>query len=243
MAANPLQDKKVVVIGGASGIGLAVAEAALVHGARVVVASSNPGNVAAAVKRLGDGVEGSAVDVRKEDDVAAFFARLGAFDHLVFTAGDWGALGGGTLKDLDLAAAAAGFTVRFWGALAAIKHGHDQIAAGGSITLTDGMIAHRPWRGAAVGSAMAGAIEHLAQALAVDLAPVRVNAVCPGLVMTERLAGAPAEQRQFFQRFTDGQPLPRAATLAEAAEAYVYLMRAGYTTGQVLRVDGGRSVV
>lgn len=243
MASTSLQEKKVVIIGGASGIGFAVAQAALEDGASVVVASSQAANVDAAVGRLGAGSEGGAVDVRNEADVARFFTEVGAFDHLVFTAGDWGARGGGSLHELDLAAAGAAFTVRFWGAVAAIKHGCRQIAENGSITLTDGMIAHRPWKGAAVASAMAGAIEHLTAGLAVDLAPVRVNAVCPGLVMTDRIRLAPAKQRERLTRFTDGQPLARAAEPAEVAQAYLYLMRGGYTTGQVLRVDGGRSVV
>ncbi len=243
MSDRGLAGQTVVIIGGTSGIGLAVAEAACADGAKVVVGSSGADRVEAAVARLGGDARGASVDVKDEGHLRRFFDEIGAFDHLVFTAGDWGARPGGPLADLDLALAAGAFGVRFWGALAAIKHGHGRMSENGSITLTDGMIAHRPWRGAAVSSAMAGAIEHLTQGLAVDLAPIRVNAVCPGLVMTERISSAPPEQQTYFRRFTDGQPLARAATPGEVAQAYLYLMRAGYTTGQVLRVDGGRSVV
>jgi NAD(P)-dependent dehydrogenase (short-subunit alcohol dehydrogenase family) len=241
MAADPLHGKKVVIVGGTSGIGFAVAEAALERGAKVVVASSQQAGVDAALGRLGKGAEGSTIDVTDEDDVAGFFERLGAFDHLVFTAGDWAGMGGGSsLADLDLSAAKAAFGVRFWGALAVVKHGHGKMAEGGSITLTDGMLAHRPRKGAPVSTAMLGAIESLTQALAVDLAPVRVNAVCPGLVMTERSNSMP---EALLQRFTAKLPLPRGADPAEVAEAYLYLMRGGYTTGQVLKVDGGGSIV
>lgn len=238
--AKGLDGKKVVIIGGSSGIGLAVAEGAIAEGAFVVVASSQSANVAAAVGRLGNRAEAGPVDVRDEASVARFFGEVGVFDHLVYTAGDWGVFGPAVLADLDLAAAREGMTVRFWGALAAIKHGHRSISPGGSITLTDGVIAHRPPKGFALASAMAGAIEHLTRGLAQDLAPVRVNAVCPGLVLTDRNRQMPDEM---MQRFVGGQPLAHAGAPDDVAEAYLHLMRAGYTTGQVLIVDGGRTVV
>jgi NAD(P)-dependent dehydrogenase (short-subunit alcohol dehydrogenase family) len=239
-----LRAKRAVIIGGTSGIGFAVAEALLRERAEVLVVSSRKENVDTAIKRLADGSRGFAVDVRNENDVALFFERLGSFDHLVFTAGDWGAMAGGSLADLELDKASTIFAVRFWGALTAIKHAHKSISPGGSITLTDGMIAHRPRRGSALSSAMAGAIEHLTRGLAVELAPVRVNAVCPGLVRTEVWNSLPEDKRtERFRRMTEHQPLARVGEPAEVAEAYLYLMRGGYTTGQVLHVDGGMSVV
>ena len=91
---------------------------------------------------------------------------------------------------------------------------------------------------------MAGAVEHLTRGLAVDLAPIRVNCVCPGLILTGVWDSIPADRRaEQLERMTKRQPLPRAGEPAEAAEAYLYLMRGGYTTGQVLHVDGGSSVV
>jgi NAD(P)-dependent dehydrogenase (short-subunit alcohol dehydrogenase family) len=239
-SSTSLDGKCVVVIGGASGIGFAVAQGALNQGARVVVASSQAANVNAAVGRLGAGATGSVVDVGDEASVARLFEEVGPFDHLAFTAGDWGAGFGAPARDLDLMAAQASFTVRFWGALAAIKHGCRTIADGGSITLTGGMLAHRPMKGAPMATAVGGAIEHLTRALAVDLAPIRVNAVCPGVVLTDHTKLMPEEMVRVF---TSRLPLPRGAEPAEAAEAYLYLMRGGYTTGQVLMVDGGGFVV
>src|SRR4029079_2836333 len=133
-------------------------------------------------------------------------------------------------------ALAALFNVRFWGAVAAVKYGHQSMPPDGSITLTDGTVAHRPRKGAPLSTSMAGAVEHLGVGLAVDLAPIRVNVVCPGLVMTEVWAGVPEEQ---MKKLTARQPIPRGGGPNEVAEAYLYLMRAGFTTGQVLRVDGG----
>ncbi len=235
-----LRDQTVVVIGGSSGMGYAVAEGALAEGARVVIGSSSQANVAAAVKRLGAGASGSVADVKDEDTIAAFFDKLGDFDHLVFTAGDQGGFAPAPLAQLDIAAAGEGLKVRFWGALTAIKHAQERMAANGSITLTGGLMAHLPMKGLPLVTAFGGAIEHLVKGLAVDLAPIRVNAVCPGLVLTERLAAWPAEM---IRQFTGRQPLPRGAEAAEAAQAYLYLMRGGYTTGQTLIVDGGAMLV
>lgn len=241
MPVPTLEDQRVVVIGGSSGIGFAVAERVLRERAQVVIGSSNAARVEDAVKRLGAGASGSAVDVRKEASVAAFFADIGPFDHLVFTAGDWPALrSGATVAELDLDGANAIFSVRFWGAVAAIKHAQRRISARGSITLTDGAVAHRPRKGAALNTAMAGAIEHLTRALAVELSPLRVNAVCPGLVLTEVWSSIPEDRRaEQIRRMTARQPLPRAGDPDEIAEAYLYLIRGSYSTGQVLIVDGG----
>lgn len=238
-----LDQKRVVVIGGTSGIGFAVAEGARADGASVVVGSSTAAKVAAAKQRLA-GAEGFTVDVKDEASVAAFFEQVGAFDHLVFTAGDWASFGGGPVAKLDVAGAASAFAVRFWGAVTAVKHAAKQIREGGSITLTDGMIAHRPRKGAAISTAMAGAVEHLTQALAVELSPIRVNAVCPGLIQTEVWNAIPEEQREErWTRMTQRLLVKRIGTPREAAEAYLYLMRGGYTTAQVLRVDGGQTAI
>src|SRR5262249_50835523 len=131
-----------------------------------------------------------AVNVRDEASVAAFFEQVGAFDHLVYTAGDWGSRGG-PIEAIDLEAARNIFAVRFWGALACVKHALKTIAKDGSITLTDGMIAHRPRKAAVVSSAMAGSVEHLVRGLAVELAPVRINGVCPGYIETEIWGSTP----------------------------------------------------
>jgi len=90
-------------------------------------------------------------------------------------------------------------------------------------------------------AAIGGAAEHLARGLAIDLAPVRVNAVCPGLVLTDHVKEQMPEAT--VQSIVAPLPVPRAATPAEAARAYVYLMLNGYATGQILPVDGGGLLV
>jgi NAD(P)-dependent dehydrogenase (short-subunit alcohol dehydrogenase family) len=238
-----LDDKRILVVGGGSGIGFAVAEAALAAGAQVVIASSNATKTAAAAARLGNRASAAELDVTREDKVAAFFANNASFDHIAFTAGDWGGPRRAPLAELDLDQAAALFKVRFWGAVAVAKHGAARLSSGGSLTLTDGMIAHRPQKASAISTAMCGAVEHLTRALAVELAPVRVNAVCPGLIRTGIWDSIPEERREAqLTEMTKRQLLPRPGEPRETAEAYLYLMRGSYTTGQVLYVEGGRAL-
>ncbi|WCM25048.1 SDR family oxidoreductase [Sphingomonas sp. QA11] len=234
-----LSGTKVIVIGGASGVGFAVAAAALAGGAEVVVGSSQAPRIQAAAEKLGHGATGRTVDVKDEGSVAAFFDVAGRFDHLVFTAGDWGHMFGPT-RELDIDASKARMEVRFWGAARVAKHAMRHIASAGSITLTGGMLAHRPMRGAPLVTASANTTEGLAMGLARDLAPVRVNAVCLGLIMSEQVL---AMGDAAISSFTVNLPLPRGGTVEEAAEAYLYLMRATYVTGQIVRVDGGGSLV
>jgi len=234
-----LNGAKVLVIGGASGVGFAVAAAAVEAGVEVVVGSSQAPRIEAAAKKLGRGARGLTVDVKDEASVAAFFDAAGTFDHLVFTAGDWGQMVGAT-RGLDVEASKARMEVRFWGAVRAAKYAMRRIVDDGSITLTGGMLAHRPRPGAPLTTASAHTTEGLAMGLARDLAPVRVNAVCLGLITSEyvQTMGEAA-----IKSFTADLPLPRPGTVEEAAEAYLYLMRATYVTGQIVRVDGGGSLV
>jgi NAD(P)-dependent dehydrogenase (short-subunit alcohol dehydrogenase family) len=226
--------QRILIVGGASGIGYAVAEAAMADGASVVVGSTNVDRVNAAAVELG--ANGAVIDVRDEDGLAAFFAASGGFDHIVTTAGDWGGVRGKSLGELDLRAARAAFDVRYWGALALAKHGAPTLNEGGSLTITDGTFAHLPQKGGVVSTSAAGAIEHLARGLAVELAPIRVNCVCPGLIHTAVWDATPPGR---LEAMSAKQLIPRAGTPAEAAEAYLYLMRATFTTGQVIMVEGG----
>jgi NAD(P)-dependent dehydrogenase (short-subunit alcohol dehydrogenase family) len=101
------------------------------------------------------------------------------------------------------------------------------------------MSAFRPQKGSVMATAMAGSVEHLVYGLAVELAPLRVNAVFPGGVATEIFRGLPDAMRQAEEARFASQPLPRIAEPAEVAEAYLYLMKCDYVTGQIIQVDGG----
>ena len=236
-----LEGARILVVGGGSGIGFAVAQAALGEGARVTIASTSADKLEAASGRL-RGVETACLDITDEPAVAGYFAGSGHFDHIVSTAGDWGKGRRGPLAEIDMADAEALFRVRFWGNAILAKHGAHRVPAGGSITLTSGMSAYRPQKGSVMATAMAGSIAHLTYGLAVELAPVRVNAVFPGGVATEIFQGLPDPVRAAEEaRFKD-QLLPRIAQPGEVAEAYLYAMKGSYTTGQILQVDGGSTL-
>ncbi|MCP5401504.1 MAG: SDR family oxidoreductase [Novosphingobium sp.] len=233
-----LSGSRILVAGGGSGIGFAVAQAARGEGADLTIASTNPEKLSAAADRLG-GAGTARLDITDESAVRDFFDGAGDFDHIVTTAGDWGKGRRGPFAEIDMADADALFRVRFWGAAILAKHGAAHVRPGGSITLTSGMSAFRPQKGSVMATAMAGSIEHLTYGLAVELAPIRVNAVFPGGVATEIFAGLPEEMRKAEEARFASQPLPRIAEPAEVAQAYLYAMKAGYTTGQIIKVDGG----
>jgi NAD(P)-dependent dehydrogenase (short-subunit alcohol dehydrogenase family) len=155
-----LDGNRVVVIGGATGIDFAIAEPAHKQGASIVIASSNEENLRTASARLVD-ASGYAVDLRDESSVRAFFKQIDNFYHLAITAGDRGGPMFVSVHDLDLRQAQQLLSVRFWGALAAVKHCCKTIARDGSITLTSGMIGHRPKIGATLMAAVGRAVEHL----------------------------------------------------------------------------------
>ena len=162
------------------------------------------------------------------------------FDFLVNNAGTSSSANLETITPAEMDAL---YSVHFKGVLFLTQKLLPLMNDGGSITFTDGMIAHSPSKGAFVSSAMAGGIEHLTRGLAVELAPLRVNCVCPGLIRTGVWNSIPADQREErLATMTKRQLVPRVGTPAEAAEAYLYLMRGGYTTGQVLYVEGGTAL-
>jgi NAD(P)-dependent dehydrogenase (short-subunit alcohol dehydrogenase family) len=239
---NSLQNKRVVVLGGSSGIGLAVAEQAASQGASVVIASSSAERVQKAVESVGGEAQGQAVDVSDEQAVAAFFSKLGTFDHLVFTAGD--SLHLHDLASTDLQQARGAFELRYWAALAAVKYGSPHIRKEGSIVLTTGIAGQRPQKGWAIAASVCGSIEALTRALAVELAPIRVNAVSPGVVRTNlwQNMGA-AEREHLYETAGNSIPVGRVGEASEIAQAYLFLMQEGFSTGQSVVVDGGTVLV
>lgn len=142
---NGFENKRVVIVGGSSGIGLAVAEESASRGAEVVIVSSKAERVQEAIQSIGGDARGQAVDVSDEKAVESFFTNLGGLDHLVFTAGD--SLQLNELAKTDLKQARRAFELRYWSALATVKYGSPQIRKGGSIVLTTGVAGRRPHSG------------------------------------------------------------------------------------------------
>lgn len=233
-----LTDQRVVILGGTSGIGLATASLAAREGARVVVASRNQRSVDRALATLPTGTQGYVADLTDPTDVARLFEGLGPFDHLVYTAGEPLTLM--SVDALDLAAARTAFELRYFGSLAAVNTAVPHLRPGGSITLTTGTANHRPSAGWSVAASITGAIDALVRALAVELAPIRVNAVSAGVIRSPLWDSLPQETReQMYAQLSESLPLGRVGEPDEVAEAFGYLLRATYATGTVVTVDGG----
>jgi NAD(P)-dependent dehydrogenase (short-subunit alcohol dehydrogenase family) len=237
-----LNGKRIVVLGGTQGIGLAVAKRAGAQGGAIVVASSRQSSVDAALKELPKGSSGHAVDLRSERAVSELFSRIGAFDHLVYTAGEPLLLS--KLSDLDFGQAQEFWKLRYWGALAAVKAAAPHLRRDGSIVLTSGAAGVRPHPGFVIGASICGAMDSLTRALAVELAPIRVNIVTPGFVDTGLWSNVPeGARKEMFAEAAKKLPVGRVANADDIAEHYLGFMNGAYVTGQSLIVDGGGVLV
>jgi NAD(P)-dependent dehydrogenase (short-subunit alcohol dehydrogenase family) len=237
-----LKGKRVVILGGTSGIGLEVARQAFAKNAETVVVSSNASRVQQAVESFDREAEGHTVDLLNESAIADFFGKLGKFDHLVYTAGDTLQLN--EVAAADLKKARQAFELRYWSVLAAVKYGSGQIRKDGSIVLTTGIAGARPRKGWVFGAGVCGAVEAMTRALAVELAPLRVNAVCPGVVRTNLWQNmGEAERGAMFENVGKNLLVGRVGEANEVARAYIFLMEEGFSTGQIVVVDGGTLLV
>lgn len=233
-----LDGKSIVIIGGSSGMGLATAAAAARAGAAVTIASSDKSRLDAALDALPAGCAGAVIDTRSEASVAEALRRIGELDHLVYTAGD--AVTPRSLAEAAPEEARQLFEVRFWGAVTAVRHAAPRIRPGGSVVLTSGTVAVRPAPGAALAAGSAAAIEGLTRGLAVELAPVRVNAVRPGAIRTPLWDPVPEGRRAaLFAALAERTLAKAVGEPDQVAAAHLYLMGNGFVTGTVLTVDGG----
>jgi len=237
-----LKDQRIVILGGTSGIGLATAQAAAADGAQVIIVSSNQERVNNALTVLPGNSKGFTADFTNETDIKNLFAQIGAFDHLVFTAGD--SLQLSNIEDIQLDEARKYFNVRYWGALSAVKYATPYINSKGSIVLTSGIVATRPVKGWSLGASICSAMEGFTRAMAVELAPVRVNIVSPGIVRTNLWNGMSADDREsMYKHLGETLPVRQVGEAEDLALTYLYLMQQPFATGQVVIVDGGAVLV
>ncbi|SDH12540.1 SDR family oxidoreductase [Paraburkholderia phenazinium] len=228
-----MKQATVVVIGGLSGIGRAVAERAAAEGARVIAVGRR-----AAPPGWPAQIETATLDITDEAAVERFFSELGALDHLVVTSGP--VIGSAKLAELDVNAAKEAFDVKVFGQLRAAKQAARYLARTGSITLTSGLLARKAVPGALVKATMNAAIEIMGKTLAKELAPLRVNVVSPGMVETGMWGEMSDEDRQALAaKAGSGLPVGRVGQPADLAQAYWLLMNNGFMTGAVVDVDGG----
>jgi NAD(P)-dependent dehydrogenase (short-subunit alcohol dehydrogenase family) len=237
-----ISGQRVVVIGGTSGIGLATACAAAERGAEVVVVSARAESVQRALEQLPDSATGHAVDVRDAAALDAVFDRIGALDHLAYTSGE--ALALTPIADLDPAVARTFFEIRYFGVLATVRAAVPRLSRAGSVTLTGGSAGPRPQPGWAVAASLCGAMEALTRELALELAPVRVNLVRPGIVQSPLWSVmGDAERDELYQATAAAVPVGHTGEAEEIALAYLYCMEQTYATGSIVAVDGGALLV
>ena len=237
-----LSSQRVVIIGGTSGIGLATAHAVVAAGADVVIASSRQSSVDSALEELSGHTTGHALDVLEPRAVVALFDEIGDFDHLVYTAGE--ALTLMPVEEFDLDKAQAAFRIRYFGALGAVRAATPHLRPGGSITLTSGSAGVRPGAGWAIAASICGATTSLAKSLAVELAPIRVNVVEPGVVRSPLWSGmGEADQRLMYEQQAAAVPVGRVGEVDDIARAFVYAMTQTFMSGTSIPVDGGALLV
>ena len=235
-----LEDAEVVLIGGTSGIGLATAAMAQEAGARVTIVGRDEARLADALEQLGGAARGTALDVADEGAVGALFGSFEHVDHVVMLAGTHA---DGEIAAIDPAAVRDPVENRLWGALYVCKHAAPTMTDG-SITICTGAGVAKPRRGGAIVAAAAGAAEILARVVALEIAPIRVNIIRPGIVDTPLLTRMAGDRRDAVIASQSKRiPLGRIAQPAEIADAILFLMGNTYVTGSTLTIDGGISLV
>ena len=232
-----LAGKKVVVVGGSSGIGLATAELAKSEGAEVIIASRNAERLKAAADKLG--VKAIPADVTSDDSIAELFRQCGTVDHVVVTAAQ---LKSGPFKSVSMDDVRSTMEGKFWGAWRVARAA--DIRAGGSLTLVSGFLSIRPRPATAIVGAANGALESLARSLALELAPVRVNCVSPGLIDTPIRAAMPeAARRDMLAKAAAALPVGRVGVGEDIARQILAFMTIGFATGSIVYLDGGGLIV
>ncbi len=224
------EGKRLVIVGGAAGIGRQIAADASAAGAEVIRAGRNPA-------ALGEhGVRTAFADLEEESSLKALAEEVGEVDFVVSLAA---APANGPVTTLERDAVTRAFDAKVIGPLMLAKHFASSFREGGAMVLFSGVAAWRPMPERTVMATTNGAVAFLAEALAVELAPVRVNAISPGIVDSgawDRLGEAKAE---FFRRTAEANPAGRVGRPADVAAATLLLLANPFVTGSVLHVDGG----
>src|SRR5882724_8249355 len=232
-----LTAKKIVVVGGSSGIGLSTAEMAKREGADVIVASRN----AERLDKVAEKLNAIAIpaDVTNDESVVNLFRACGPVDHVVVTAAQ---LRTGPFKTVSTEDVRGTMESKFWGAWRVARSA--EIRPGGSLTLVSGFLSVRPRPNSAIVGAANGAIESLSRALALELAPVRVNAVSPGIIDTPIRAAMPeAARREMLDKTAASLPVRRVGLGEDIAKQIVSFMANGFATGSTVYIDGGALVI
>jgi NAD(P)-dependent dehydrogenase (short-subunit alcohol dehydrogenase family) len=236
-----VSNQRVLVVGGSSGMGYALARRLLNEGSEVIIVGRNAERLSKAAKELAiyGNVQTLTADVSDEASVAALFEQCGHLDHIVSTAASI-ENSYRLLPEIQIAAVQRVIGSKLLGPLFLAKYGYKSLRGAGSITFTSGIAAYRPAARGSVVAAVNGALASLAYALAVELGPIRVNVVSPGWVdspIWEFVAGEATAAT--LEAMAKRLPVGRVGKTDDIADAICFLMRNTFTTGTVLHVDGG----
>jgi NAD(P)-dependent dehydrogenase (short-subunit alcohol dehydrogenase family) len=234
-----LVHQHLVIVGGSTGIGFATAALALAEGvAGLTLIGRSADKLAVAKERLNDErVRTAVADVADADALSAAFAPLEGIDHVYVSAGT---LSAGPVAVTDPAAYQQGVNERIWGNLNVVRVAVPKLKTTGSITFTSGMLSQRPSAGTAITTMLANAVEGLVTALPLEVAPIRVNVVVPGMVDTPLIRTLVGDDTDSVLA-AEGKrtPIGRTGTAEEVADAVLFLMTNNYINGESLYLHGG----
>ncbi|GGG24554.1 short-chain dehydrogenase [Rhodococcoides trifolii] len=227
---------RVLLISGASGIGRSIASAVIDGGGEVVLAGRHRDSLDAAVAELGSGASAVTIDLGDESSIARAAATIGPVDHIVSLAADHA---NGPITALDASAVRNAFDAKVIGPILLAKHFSPQVRDGGSFLFFSGVAAWKPAPGLSVMATTNGAVAFLAEALAVELAPTRVNALSPGIVDSGAWDSMGAGKDALFADTARTNPARRVGQPSDIASAAMSLLTNTFVTGVTLHVDGG----
>jgi NAD(P)-dependent dehydrogenase (short-subunit alcohol dehydrogenase family) len=229
-----------IIIGGSSGMGFGCAKHLYAQGHNVLIASRSEEKLESAKNDIG-AINTKKIDILDEQSISSFFSEIDSFDHLIISAADFIS---GPFLSLKTQDARHFFESKFWGSYLAVKYGAQKIAKQGTITLFSGLVASKPVKSLSTTAAINGAIESLTRSLALELAPIRVNAIAPGTVETPVWNTISEGPRQdYFKQKAKTLPVGRIGQPDDIAKAALYLIECGFVTGTILHVDGGDAIV
>ena len=237
-----LSGKKVVIVGINSGLDLAVAKLAAELGASAVLSHSSQDQLNAAMESLSGDIHAKTVDLFNEDSVNTFFEEIGSFDHLVVTSMGDRNMPRSLLAEMTTETARSAMQ-KFWGTFFAVRAGAKKIAADGSITLTSSVSIFKSSKQGGISAIAAAnaAVATFGRSLALEISPVRVNVIAPGLIADESIWSSQGEsERSDLTKWAKAAlPVEHIGQPEEVAQAVLSLMTNTYATGVILSLDGG----
>jgi NAD(P)-dependent dehydrogenase (short-subunit alcohol dehydrogenase family) len=231
-----LEGRRLIVVGAGSNLGRQIALSAAAAGAELVVAGPHADRLEATAAALPGGAKMVPVDLTDEDSIAGLAAQAGPFDDLVSTAA---MRANAPVTELELEAINRAFAGKVIGPLLLVKHLAGQVSETGTFTFFSGVAAWRPSAGRVVMATTNGAISFMVQALAVELSPVRVNAIAPGVIDSGAWDALGERKEAFMRGAAEGNPARRVGTPDDVIQAVLYAITNPFVNGSVLHVDGG----